>query len=211
MPQPSRKPRPLLNWYKSAGATTVLCYISFNKLKINKDARPKNTCKASYASQSSVHWVLFILPLKICWPMSHASAKSTWVCINWYIQKLWLHSGNWPKYEEAVRSHQNTIRSSFLAHCLLWGHDQQWPTRNDKAYQDYPVSIGLYLHSFLTSCILSHVRFRETFFFSCTFVSGDHVFIWDSGLCHQIENCGKPHMLLQGGAGFRWPPRIHRQ
>ena len=27
----------------------------------------------------------------------------------------------------------------------------------------------------------------------------------------QNNLCGKPHVPLQGGAGYRWPPRIHRQ
>jgi hypothetical protein len=25
------------------------------------------------------------------------------------------------------------------------------------------------------------------------------------------QACGKPHVPLQGGAGYRWPPRIQRQ
>jgi hypothetical protein len=38
-------------------------------------------------------------------------------------------------------------------------------------------------------------------------------YLWHGGwgLCRGDSSCGKPQVLLQGGAGFHWPPPIHRQ
>jgi hypothetical protein len=44
-----------------------------------------------------------------------------------------------------------------------------------------------------------------------TDLSGVKVRVTYPGKNQDLMRCGKPHVLLQGGAGFHWPPHIHRQ